>query len=63
MSQLTERTQVIRLCCFRYTVDDRTEFCAIDTVDQLPYMFMQAEAMERSLCCGCYQKALHRHSR
>ena len=44
MGQITERIQMIRLCCFRYAVDDRTGFCAIDTIDQLPCMFMQAEA-------------------
>lgn len=35
---------------FRYAVDDRTGFRPIDTVDQLPCMFMQAEAAERSFC-------------
>lgn len=51
MGQITERIQVIRLCCFRYAVDDRAGFRAIDTVvDQLPRMFMQAEAAERSFC-------------
>ena len=50
MVQITERIQVIRLCCFRYAVDDRAGFRTIDTVDQLPRMFMQAEAAERSFC-------------
>ena len=51
MGQITERIQVIRLCCFRYAVDERAGFRAIDTVvDQLPRMFMQAEAAERSFC-------------
>ena len=44
MVQITERIQVIRLCRFRYAVDDRAGFRTIDTVDQLPCMFMQAEA-------------------
>ena len=44
MVQITERIQVIRLCCFRYAVDDRAGFRTIDTVDQFPRMFMQAEA-------------------
>ena len=51
MVQITERIQVIRLCCFRYAVDDRTGFRTIDTVDQLPRMFMQAEAAQRSFRC------------
>ena len=51
MVQITERIQVIRLCRFRYAVDDRAGFRTIDTVDQLPCMFMQAEAAERSLRC------------
>lgn len=50
MVQITERIQVIRLCCFRYAVDDRAGFRTIDTVNQLPCMFMQAEAAERSFC-------------
>ena len=50
MGQITERIQVIRLCCFRYAIDDRAGFRAIDTVDQLPRMFMQTEAAERSFC-------------
>ena len=48
--QITERIQVIRLCCFRYAVDDCTGFRTINAVDQLPCMFVQAEAMERSFC-------------
>lgn len=50
MVQITERIQVIRLCCFCYAVDDRAGFRTIDTVDQFPRMFMQAEAAERSFC-------------
>ena len=50
MVQITERIQVIRLSCFRYAVDDRAGFRPIDTVDQLPRMFMQTEAAERSFC-------------
>lgn len=34
----------------RLAVDDRAWFRPIDTVDQLPRMFMQAEAAERSFC-------------
>ena len=34
MGQITERIQVIRLCCFRYAVDDRAGLRAIDTVDR-----------------------------
>ena len=49
--QITERTQVIRLCGFRNAVDDRTGFCAIDTVNQLPCMFVQAEAAQRPFRC------------
>ena len=48
MVQIAERIQVIRLCRFSYAVDDRTGFRPIDTVDQLPCMFMQAEAAQRS---------------
>ena len=48
MVQITERIQVIRLCCFCYTVDDRPGFRTIDTVDQFPCMFLQTEAAERS---------------
>ena len=33
MVQITERIQVIRLCRFRYAVDDCTGFRTIDTVD------------------------------
>ena len=51
MGQIMEWIQVIRFCGFRYAVDDRTGFCAIDTIDQLPCMFMQAEAAQRSFCC------------
>lgn len=39
MGQITERIQVIRLCCFCYAIDDRAGFRASDTVDQLPRMF------------------------
>ena len=46
--QISEGIQVIRLCCFRNAVDDRTGFRTIDTVDQFPCMFVQAEAAERS---------------
>ena len=51
MGQITERIQVIRLCCFRYAIDDRAGFRAIDTVDQLPCMFVQAEAAQRAFRC------------
>ena len=49
--QISEGIQVIRLCCFRNAVDDRTGFRTIDTVDQFPCMFVQAEAAQRPLCC------------
>ena len=49
--QITERTQAIRLCGFRNSVDDRTGFCVIDTVAQLPCMFVQAEAEQRPFRC------------
>ena len=55
MGQITERIQMIRLCCFRYAVDDRTGFCAIDTIDQLPCMFMQAEAAELNILVREYR--------
>ena len=51
MIQITERVQVVRLCCFRYAINDCAGFRTIDTVDQLPCMFMQAEAAERSFRC------------
>ena len=50
MVQITERIQVIRLCRFRYAIDNRAGFRTIDAVDQLPRMFVQAEAAERSFC-------------
>ena len=50
MVQITEWIQVIRLCCFRYAVDDRAGFRTIDTVDQFPRMFVHTEAAERSFC-------------
>ena len=37
---------MIRLCCFCDTVDDRAGLCAVDTVDQLPRMFVQTEAAQ-----------------
>ena len=49
--QIAEGIQVIRLCCFCDAVDDRTGFRAIDTVDQLPCMFVQAEATQRAFRC------------
>lgn len=49
--QISEGIQVIRLCCFRNAVDNRTGFRTIDTVDQFPCMFVQAEAAQRPLCC------------
>ena len=48
MVQITERIQVIRLCRFRYAIDNRAGFRTINAVDQLPRMFVQAEAAERS---------------
>ena len=42
---------MIRLCCFRDTVDDRTGLCTVNTVDQLPCMFVQAEAAQRAFRC------------
>ena len=51
VGQITERIQVVRLCCLRYAVDDRTGFRAIHTIDQLLCMFVQAEAAQRPLCC------------
>ena len=49
--QIAEGIQVIRLRCFCDAVDDRTGFCAVDTVDQLPCMFVQAEAAQRAFRC------------
>lgn len=49
MAQMTKRIQVIRLRCFRYAVADRAGFRTIDTVGQLPFMFMSAEIAECSL--------------
>ena len=37
MGQITERIQVIRLCCFRYAVDDRAGLRAIDTIVSAKY--------------------------
>ena len=48
--QIAEGIQVIRLCCFCDAVDDRAGFRAVDTVDQLPCMFVQAEAAKRAFC-------------
>ena len=42
---------MIRLCCFRDTVDDRTGLCTVNTVDQLPCMFVQAEAAQSPFRC------------
>lgn len=50
VGQITERIQVVRLCCLRYAVDDRTGFRAIHTIDQLLCMFVQADAAENSFC-------------
>ena len=44
MVQITEQIQVIRLYRFCYAVNDRAGFRTIDTVNQLPCMFMQAKA-------------------
>ena len=49
--QIAERIQVIRFRCFCDAVDDRTGFRAVDTVDQLPCMFVQAEAAQRAFRC------------
>ena len=49
--QMAKGIQVIRLRCFCDAVDDRTGFCAVDTVDQLPCMFVQAEAAQRAFRC------------
>ena len=49
--QVSEGIQVICLCCFRNAVDDRTGFRTIDTVDQFPCMFVQAEAAQRTFRC------------
>ena len=38
--QIAERAQIIRFCGFRNAVDNRAGFCAVDTVDQLPGMFV-----------------------
>ena len=38
--QIAEEIQVIRFLCFCDAVDDCTRFRAIDTVDQLPGMFV-----------------------
>ena len=54
--QIAEGIQVIRLCCFRDTVDDRAGLCTVDTVDQLPCMFVQAEAAQRSFRCIIIQR-------
>ena len=40
--QIAEGIQVIRFRCFCDAVDDRTGFRAVDTVDQLPCMLVQA---------------------
>lgn len=42
---------MIRLCCFRDVVDDRAGLCAVYTVDQLPRMFVQAEAAQCTFRC------------
>ena len=49
--QIAEGIQVIRLRCFCDAVDDCTGFRTIDTVDQLPCMFVQAETAQRSFRC------------
>ena len=49
--QIAEGIQVIRFRCFCDAVDDRTGFRAVDTVDQLPCMFVQAEAAQRAFRC------------
>lgn len=48
--QIAERIQVIGFRCFRYTVDDPAGFRTIDTVDQLPRVFVHTEAAECSFC-------------
>lgn len=42
---------MIRFCCFRDAVDDRAGLCAINTVNQLPCMFVQAETTQRPFRC------------
>ena len=44
--QISEGIQVIRLCCFRNAVDDRTGFRTIDTIDQFRKMSNQLLADE-----------------
>ena len=59
--QIAERIQVIRLCGFRYAVDDRTGFRTVDTVDQFPCMFVQTETAQRPFRCviANFAKKLH----
>ena len=57
--QIVERTQVIRLCGFCNAVDDRTGFCAVYTIDQLPCMFVQAEAQYFESLLRSVYKELH----
>ena len=52
MVQITERIQAIHLYRFRYAVDDCARFRTTDAVNQLPCIFMQAEAAGRSFCCA-----------
>ena len=49
--QITERIQIIHLHYFYNTVDDRTGFRAVDTINQLPCMFVQTKAAQRTFRC------------
>ena len=49
--QIAEGIQVIHFCCFRDAVDERIGFRTIDTVNQLPCMFVQAETAQRAFSC------------
>lgn len=53
VGQITERIQVIRLCCFRYAVDDRTRFRAIYTIRAAKEDKTNYVICELSRCLEC----------
>lgn len=56
MGQITEQLQMIQLYCFRYAVDNSSGFRTIDTIHQLPCMFIQTEVTEHSFCCAIIKR-------
>lgn len=59
--QIAEGIQVIRFRCFCDAVDDRTGFCAVDTVDLASMHVCAGRSCAAHLPLRYYQVGLHRH--